>query len=91
MDLAAELQRIYNSEINVSISWLWDGGIDVRLGDALSGFLAEESLSSTAELVPWLQEAIARFYPDSTYARSLGAEVKERAGRRVFLPPQAGR
>jgi hypothetical protein len=31
--LEHELQRIYESEINVRISWLWDGGIDVRLGD----------------------------------------------------------
>jgi hypothetical protein len=31
--LEDELQRIYDSEINVRISWLWDGGIDVRLGD----------------------------------------------------------
>ena len=37
MDLAAELQKIYDSEINVEISWLWDGGIEVRLGDHLNG------------------------------------------------------
>jgi hypothetical protein len=29
--LEHELQRIYESEISVLISWLWDGGIDVRL------------------------------------------------------------
>jgi hypothetical protein len=35
MDMTAELQKIYDSEINVEIliSWLWDGGIEVRLGD----------------------------------------------------------
>jgi hypothetical protein len=27
MDLAAELQRIYDSEINVEISWFWDGAL----------------------------------------------------------------
>ena len=57
MDLAIELQKIYASEINVRISWVWDGGIEVRLGDEINGFLAEESLRSTAEIVPWLQEA----------------------------------
>ena len=41
MDLATELQKIYESEINVSISWVWDGGIDVRLGDVVNGFLAQ--------------------------------------------------
>ena len=41
VDLASELQKIYDSEINVRISWLWDGGIDIRLGDEMNGFLAE--------------------------------------------------
>src|SRR5258706_6853570 len=39
--LEQELQRIYDSEINVRIGWLWDGGSDVRLGDGMDGFLAE--------------------------------------------------
>jgi hypothetical protein len=37
MDLAEELQRIYDSEIKVRISWLRDGGIEVRLGDEVNG------------------------------------------------------
>ena len=41
MDLAAELQRIYDSEIN-AVTWFWDGGFTVRLGDKMNGFLAEE-------------------------------------------------
>jgi hypothetical protein len=45
MDLAAELQRIYDSEINVEIGWFWDGGIDVRLGDKMNGYLAEENVT----------------------------------------------
>ena len=28
------LDDLYASEINVKISWLWDGGIDVKLGDS---------------------------------------------------------
>ena len=59
--LEHELQRIYESEINVRISWLWDGGIDIRLGDEMNGYLAEENVSSTGDIVPWLQEAIAYF------------------------------
>ena len=90
MNLAAELQKIYDSEINVEIGWLWDGGMDVRLGDRMNGFLAEENVGSVAEIPPWLQEAIAHFYPDSEYARSLEAEARERAARRVFAPPRAG-
>jgi hypothetical protein len=26
-------RKIYNSEINLRIGWLWDAGIEVRLGD----------------------------------------------------------
>jgi hypothetical protein len=80
----------YDSEINVRIGWLWDGGIDVRLGDEVNGFLAEENVLSITEIVPWLQEAIAHFYPDSTYAKSLDPQIRERAARRLFRSPIAG-
>ena len=61
-DLAVELQKIYDSEINVRIGWFWDGGIEIRLGDDMNGYLAEETVRTVAEIVPWLQEAIAHFY-----------------------------
>ena len=51
VDLAAELQRIYDSELNIEISWLWDGGIDLRLGDRMNGFLAEENCSGANSAV----------------------------------------
>ena len=31
MDLALTLQRIYDSEINVTITWPWDGGFQFAL------------------------------------------------------------
>ncbi len=79
-----ELQWIYDSEINVRISWLWDGGIDVRLGDEMNRYLAEENVSSTGHIVSWLQESIAHFYPDSTYAKSL--DPHQRAGWPSAIP-----
>jgi hypothetical protein len=33
------LQRLYDSEINFEVSCFWDAGFDVRLGDAVNGFL----------------------------------------------------
>jgi hypothetical protein len=90
MELAAELQRIYDSEINVRISWLWDGGIEVRLGDEMNGFLAEETVPCVADIVPWLQEVIAHFFPASSYAASLSAEIRERTATRLFRPPSTG-
>jgi hypothetical protein len=90
MDLAAELQKIYDSEINIRIDWLWDGGIDVWLGDELNGFAAHETLRAAAEIVPWFEEAIAHFWPASAYAASLDPAIVERAALRLFLPPRAG-
>src|SRR4051794_25557426 len=90
MDLAEELQKIYDSELNIRIGWLWDGGIEVRLGDEMNGFLAGETVPSTAEIIPWLQAAIARFYPESPYAATLDPEIKEEAATRLFLPPASG-
>jgi hypothetical protein len=89
-DLANELQKIYDSEINVSIGWMWDGGITVRLGDEIGGYVVEETVVAAADILPWLQEAIAAFYPTSTCAASLDPEVRERAARRVVLPPMRG-
>jgi len=84
LDLAAELQKIYDSEINIRISWLWDGGIEVWLGDEMNGFLAQETAKSAAEIASWLQEAIAHFYPESTYAASLDQRI---GGQAVAGPP----
>ena len=90
MDFATELQKIYDSEINLEIGWFWDGGIDLRLGDHMNGYLAEENVGSVSEILPWLQEAIAHFYPTSTYATALDAGVRERAAHRIFSPPRSG-
>jgi hypothetical protein len=90
MDVAAELQKIYDSEINVEVSWLWDGGIDVRLGDRLNGYVAEKNVPLLADIIPWLQSSIAHFYPHSTYARGLAPAVRERAARQIFAPPTTG-
>jgi hypothetical protein len=86
LDLVAELQKIYDSEINVRISWLWDCGSDVWLGDEVNGYVTAETMSTASEIAPWLQEAIVHFYPASTYAASLSPEVRERSAVRRFLP-----
>jgi len=90
MDLAIELQKIYDSEINIAIGWFWDGGITLRLGDEMNGYLAEEIVPTVADIVPWIQEAIAHFYPTSEYATGLPDEIRERAANRLFQPPTVG-
>jgi hypothetical protein len=88
LDLADELQKIYKREINIRTSWLWNCGIGLWLGDEVNGDVAAETVSTASEIAPWLQEAIAHFYPASTYADSLSPEVRERAAARQFLAPQ---
>jgi len=73
------LDDLYASEINVEISWLWDGGIDVKvgrrrginvkLGDPLNGFDAKGTVKTMAEAVVWLRDQACQHYPDSEFAR----------------------
>jgi hypothetical protein len=58
-DLEEILRALYDSEINASISWLWDGGIDVQLGDELNGYKAEGKVSTFAEATAWLEIRLA--------------------------------
>jgi hypothetical protein len=69
IDLEEILQALYDSEINVSISWLWDGGIDVALGDELNGYDADGQVSTVAEAAAWLRDQACKHYPDSGFAR----------------------
>jgi hypothetical protein len=51
-DLAIELQKIYDSEINLRISWFWDNGFDLRFRDEMNGYLAEENVATVAGFFP---------------------------------------
>ena len=82
--------KLNRNKINLSIGWFWDGGINVRLGDEIGGSMAEENVAAVADIIPWLQEAIAHFYPGSSYAASPSPEIRERAKLRLFLPPRIG-
>jgi len=63
MSLEEELQKMYDSEIHVDIGWLWDGGIYLSIGnDEVTG-----NVATVAEVLPWLQDAIAKHLPDSKY------------------------
>jgi hypothetical protein len=68
-DLKEILISLYASEINASISWLWDGGIDVKLGDSLNGYKAEGKVDTFGEGAEWLRDQAVSHYPDSEFAR----------------------
>jgi hypothetical protein len=53
----------YDSEIHVDIGWLWDGGINLSIGNnEVTG-----NVRTVAEVLPWLQAAIAKHFPTSKY------------------------
>jgi hypothetical protein len=72
-DLEEILISLYASEINASISWIWDGDIDVKLGDPLNGYKAEGRVGTFSEAAEWLCDQAVRYYPSSEFARLFAA------------------
>jgi hypothetical protein len=76
--LEETLQALYNSEINVTITTLWDGGFDLALCsymDAQYDDMTEpgwHNVRTAAELGDAMHAAALREYPTSEYARSHG-------------------
>jgi hypothetical protein len=70
-DLEEIVRALYESEINASISWVWDGGIAVELGDPLNGYDAEGKVSTFAGAAAWLRDQACKHYPDSEFALKL--------------------
>ena len=70
------LYDLYDSEINYSISTFWDGGLTVKLGDEMNGFVDERSFQRGThekeweEAFRWLESAACIHYPDSEFAKS---------------------
>jgi hypothetical protein len=62
-------QRLYDSEINFEVSGFYDAGFDVRLGDALNGFLVEGKVKTWAEVEAWLRDQALAHFPDSKFAK----------------------
>ena len=62
-------QDLYHSEINFSISTMWDGGFDVSLGDEMNGFVAETNVKRFGMVEPWLIAAVIEHFPDSMFAK----------------------
>ncbi len=64
------LQALYDSEINCSIGWLWDGGIDWKLylpGDEI----VSGNTRTVSEAVRELAQATIRHFSDSDCAKKL--------------------
>jgi hypothetical protein len=67
------LQKIYDSEIHLSIGWMWDGGIDYTIGKDLN-YLSDSQVKSTGsgsidDAVNTIADDVAKEYPDSVFAK----------------------
>lgn len=79
MELGAIIEALYESEINCCVSTFWDGGIEVKLGDEMNGFVAEATCKTAAEAAEFLDRAAREHSPESEYA--LGKEEWERRNK----------
>lgn len=62
-------QDLYDSEINARISWFWDGGFDVAIGDGMNGFKEGGTCETWAEAQEYLREEALKHYPNSLFAK----------------------
>lgn len=51
-----KLQAVYDMEINAKISWFWDGGVHVSLGDKLNGIKATRHFQNIKQATNWLYD-----------------------------------
>ena len=57
MELGAIIEALYESEINCSVSTLWDAHITVQLDDEMNGFVAEKECNTASEAAEFLDRA----------------------------------
>jgi hypothetical protein len=73
------------------VSCFWDGGFDVRLGDAVNGFAAQDQVRTWPEVEPWLRAAALKCYPGSDFAKEeLGQAWKPSELLELDLEPRHG-
>jgi hypothetical protein len=74
LDIEAILNDLYASEVNASISWIWDGGFHAILGNPR---LAEQKLGlpTIRDAVLWLRDKACEHFPDGDFARKYGGFV----------------
>ena len=68
-------EQLYNSEINLSFSWFWDAGFDIKIGNKMNGFVAEFSDHDLDVCVKWIESKVKEIYPDSKFAKTYNGET----------------
>ena len=75
-NLEQTLQALYDSEINVTITMLWDGGVDFAFVSSMEYEASTpddwHNVPSFAELADALHRLALKTYPESDYAKKYG-------------------
>jgi len=69
-----QLQMLYDNEINATLSWFWDGGVNWVLGDAVNGVRKAGNAPTPDEAIDELWSEAVKLYPQ------LG-DVAQRVGK----------
>ena len=77
-DTGEILQRIYDSEINIRIGWMWDGGLDYSIGSTSNDIwdsnfnvskIFRTDNTNIKDAIFKMAGEIARDYPKSQFAK----------------------
>jgi hypothetical protein len=61
---------MHDAGIGVSITWLSDGGVDLRLIHKSDVVAGEGTVLEVADVLPWLEWAINKNFPNANYQRA---------------------
>jgi hypothetical protein len=64
--LEKELQKIHDAGLGVVITWLRDGGVDLRLVHKGGVVAVEGNVETLADVLPWLEGAIKKHFPEAS-------------------------
>ena len=64
-DLTELLQSLYNEEINVSIQWFWDSGIDLVIGDRINGYTQRFNFYTMESMAEYIEDNLLKIMIDN--------------------------
>jgi hypothetical protein len=73
---------MHDAGIGVSITWLWDGEVDLGLVHKNGVVAAEGSVQEIAGVLPWLERAIKKHCSKANYERA----ARPLPGSTRFMP-----
>jgi len=70
------LKALYESEINILIDWMWDSGIQVKIGDRMNGFVAVEifDIDDFDKIENWIEVNVKKHFPNSKFSKKYKAD-----------------